>query len=174
MPIKPHLEWQDAESTLQITVRLPGISQSQGQLDLELTEAFLKVNKSPYLCYVDLFDTVVDSKSSATISSDKIEFCLVKVTSLPWTKPPYAACADTHILQMKLLCKLRSHPWQLCTTGGIQALPSHCYICMPVKRQIRQQQRGRLGKTFDFAVCIDRRPSQADGSSWRQTFQRIK
>ena len=174
MPIKPQLEWQDAESTLQITVRLPGISRSQGQLDLELTEAFLKVNRAPYLCYVDLFDTVVDSKSSATLSSDKIEFCLVKVTSLPWTKIPFEACTVDRILQVNLFCKLGHHPWQLCTTVGVKALSSHCLICMPVKEQIRQQQRGSLGKTFEFAVCINFRPDKADGSSWRQTFQRIK
>ncbi|KAK9830846.1 hypothetical protein WJX74_009686 [Apatococcus lobatus] len=86
MPLRPQLDWQDAESSLQITVRLPGISQSQHKLDLQLTEAFLKINRAPYLCFVDLFDLVIDSKSSAIISSDRIEFHLLKAQPRKWTQ----------------------------------------------------------------------------------------
>ncbi|KAK9837385.1 hypothetical protein WJX84_003845, partial [Apatococcus fuscideae] len=84
MPITPSLTWDQTKDSVHIVIKLPGISQGQGQLDLQLTDSFLKVNRAPYLRFVDFYGLVVDSKSSAVVSGGFIEFTLKKADTGEW------------------------------------------------------------------------------------------
>lgn len=158
MPIKPQLEWQDAESTVQITVKLPGIAQSQGQLDLQLTEVFLKINRAPYLCYVDLFDSVVDSKSTATLSSDSVEFCLVKVIFLPSALTDYLKPATVLLSEPEACCCIFAKLFACADREGStpRTLPVQLWTC----RAGPSELACRLGTTRKME-SIGGRPAKA-------------
>jgi hypothetical protein len=77
MPISPSYTWDETELALEVVVSLPGASRAKS--DVFATECMLKVNSSPYLLLIDLYDEVDDSRSAATLTGDGVVFKLFKV-----------------------------------------------------------------------------------------------
>ncbi|KAG2487660.1 hypothetical protein HYH03_013797 [Edaphochlamys debaryana] len=76
MPLNPQYQWSETESTLEVTVDVPGVSRAKA--DVFATDAFLKVNCPPYLFALDLAKEVDDSRSSATLVTGAVVFKLCK------------------------------------------------------------------------------------------------
>ena len=77
MPISPAYVWEETETSLEVTVKLPGASRSKS--DIFATDSLIKINSAPYFLLVDLHGTVDDSRSAATLTSDGVKFRLFKV-----------------------------------------------------------------------------------------------
>ena len=76
MPITPQYTWSETENDISITINGVPVK-DQGQL--LCSDCVLKVNVAPYLLLLDLFDTVAEDQSKATIKGGSVHFHLTKV-----------------------------------------------------------------------------------------------
>lgn len=77
MPISPKYTWTESEASVEINVELQGITKSNA--NIFATDAFLKVNRSPYLLLIDLYEDVDERQTTATIDGVGVTFKLTKV-----------------------------------------------------------------------------------------------
>lgn len=82
MPIAPLYEWDETNLTVEVRVKLPGVSRAKS--DVSATDCMIKVNSVPYLLLIDLHGDVDDARSSATLTAEGVRFNLYKVSPGPW------------------------------------------------------------------------------------------
>lgn len=80
MPAVPQLVWTETETDLNLIVCLNQTSVKG--VDIEVTDAFVKVNAAPYLLALDLFGDVNSAKASVGLVDGKLNFVLPKVLNL--------------------------------------------------------------------------------------------
>ncbi|KAL6756094.1 hypothetical protein V8C86DRAFT_123284 [Haematococcus lacustris] len=82
MPIAPLYEWDETDLTVEVRVKLPGVSRAKS--DVSATDCMIKVNSVPYLLLIDLHGDVDDARSSATLTTEGVRFNLYKVSPGLW------------------------------------------------------------------------------------------
>ncbi|KAH7315534.1 hypothetical protein KP509_21G053700 [Ceratopteris richardii] len=82
MPITPSYSWQESPTWVTIHVALRSVSLSN--IDIITTDCYIKVNCSPYLFQVDLFEDIESNKSSAVVDNGVVRFFLVKKQHSLW------------------------------------------------------------------------------------------
>ncbi|KAJ9532516.1 hypothetical protein QJQ45_010595 [Haematococcus lacustris] len=82
MPIAPLYEWDETDLTVEVRVKLPGVSRAKS--DVSATDCMIKVNSVPYLLLIDLHGGVDDARSSATLTTEGVRFNLYKVSPGLW------------------------------------------------------------------------------------------
>ncbi len=81
-PLSPEWTWRQTDTTVTVDVKAKGVAKKT--CDIFLSDQFLKVNASPYLLALDLWQPIVEDKSTATISKGRITVQLVKAEKGAW------------------------------------------------------------------------------------------
>lgn len=76
----PQLDWTETETDVNLIVCLNKASMKG--VDIEVTDAFVKVNVAPYLLALDLFGNIDSAKASVELVDGKLNFVLPKVLYL--------------------------------------------------------------------------------------------
>eukprot|EP00002_Diphylleia_rotans_P036564 TRINITY_DN8073_c0_g1_i5.p1 TRINITY_DN8073_c0_g1~~TRINITY_DN8073_c0_g1_i5.p1 ORF type:complete len:533 (-),score=99.17 TRINITY_DN8073_c0_g1_i5:330-1928(-) len=87
MPVQLQYSIEENADALTLLVSLRGIGRTQ--LDVYVSELFVKVTSTPYLLIVDLFDAVDEMKSVATVDNDELRVVMPKIRSGSWAQQTF-------------------------------------------------------------------------------------
>ena len=82
MPLTGDYTWSESNNTVSFTINLKGVSHKH--VDVFVTSTFLKVNYTPYLIDINLFDEIDEDTSNAIFKDGELHICLAKKVHQLW------------------------------------------------------------------------------------------
>ncbi|XP_077989227.1 dynein axonemal assembly factor 4-like [Glandiceps talaboti] len=155
--------WDEAETTVHITVPLKGVKATKA--DIFSTDEYIKVSFPPYIFEVALFQPVDDSKGSAQVGNGAIIFNLVKQEPGIWSRLTSLQSGDKEVMKSKREAAIEAAHKRAEKEKEEKAVKKREAEKYALKQQmeLEEQERTRIQETKDE----ERNKAMEDLEEWK-------